>query len=124
MPVDAPIEAPEDVFIAGSLAAGAVFPGEAPGAVMTGAFGAPVGAGDGALLDMLPGDIAGCAAVVPVLVEPALPGDMPGAVIAGALGAPVGAGEVGDVCAKATPVDRMIAAEASQSLRIAVSFFE
>jgi hypothetical protein len=49
-----------------------------------------------------------------------LPGEAFGAAIA-AFGAPVGAGEVIDVWAIAAPAERIIAAEASQTERIAFS---
>jgi hypothetical protein len=60
---------------------------------------------------------------VVVVVPPAgamLPGEAFGAAIA-AFGAPVGAGEVIDVWAIAAPAERIIAAEASQTERIAFS---
>jgi len=54
-----------------------------------------------------------------------LPGETPGVcVAAGAFGAPVGAGDIVELCAIAAPAVIRIAAEASKSVRICISFGE
>ncbi len=94
-----------------------VLPGEVPGVVTVGPWGAPDALLTGApLLSMAAGGIV-LAADGGVLV-PVLPGEAPGAVTVAAFGAPVGAGPGVAVCAQAAPAMNSEAAEASQSERM------
>jgi hypothetical protein len=98
---------------------GAMLPGEAPGCVTCAACGAPVGAGALAVVPPPTPVFSGLdiGAFGPDGGGAVFPGEAPGLVITGAPGAPVGAGE-GDICAKAAPVEMIIAAEARRIDRI------
>jgi hypothetical protein len=114
------IDIAEDELAGIAVDAGAVLPGDMPGAVCSASFGPPVGAGLlGAMLEL--GALVLDIVPTPEVEGAMLPGESFGLVVAAALGAPVGAGEDEAVCAIAAPVQTMIAAEASQRERMLVS---